>query len=114
MTRDVRTHLDDIVKALDRIEGYMTSLSLEMFRDDLKTQDAVIRNFEIIGEAVKRLPEELKQQYSEIPWRSAAGMRDVLIHDYPDIIPDVVWTTATQNLPKFKTQIMTAVKNLGN
>ena len=111
MNRDTELYIEDIIKALEYIEQYISGLSLEVFRNDQKTQDAVIRNFEIIGEAVKRMPEAFKLKYPEIPWRSAAGMRDVLIHDYPDNIPDVVWTTATQNLPKFKSQILRIKKS---
>ncbi len=62
----------------------------------------MIRNFEVIGEAVKRVPEEMKRSNPNVPWRSAAGMRDSLIHDYPEVAADVVWKTATEDLPEFK------------
>lgn len=72
----------------------------------------MIKNFAIIGEAVKRIPEDFKQKCPNIPWRSASGMRDVLIHDYPDVIPDVVWATAAGNLPAFKIQIQEILNTL--
>jgi uncharacterized protein with HEPN domain len=68
-------------------------------------QDAVIRRLEIIGEAAKRVPEQIKQHYSEVPWRSMAAMRDVLIHDYPEIVIDQVWITATKHLPSLRPRL---------
>ncbi|MEO0564193.1 MAG: HepT-like ribonuclease domain-containing protein, partial [Chloroflexota bacterium] len=68
------------------------------FHNDPKTQDAVVRNFEIIGEVVKRLPAELLSQQSQIPWRAIAGFRDVLIHDYAHVDLDEVWRTIKRDL----------------
>ncbi len=110
--RDARLYFDDVLESLERIKNYIDGMSLEQFRKDQKTQDAVIKNFEVIGEAVKRIAEDIKNAYPEIPWRSAADMRDFLIHDYPNIVPDVVWKTATDDLPKFKLQIMEVVKKI--
>ena len=112
--RDMRLYFDDILKALAKIEQFIAGMSLEEFRKDPKTQDAVIRNFEIIGEAVKRIPEDLKTAHTEIPWRSAGDMRDFLIHDYPDIAADVVWKTATDDLPEFQKRIKELLENLSN
>jgi len=106
MNKEYAVYLNDIMGAISKIENFISDLSLEEFRQDIKTQDAVIRNFEVIGEAVKRIPDDFKKKYPEMPWRSAGDMRDFLIHDYPDIIPDVVWKTATEDLPKFKRQII--------
>ncbi len=80
-------------------------MTLEEFRKDINLQDAVIRRFEIIGEAVKRLPENLKSQYPDVPWKVAAGFRDVLIHDYPEIVIDQVYITGKEHLPGFKEQV---------
>jgi uncharacterized protein with HEPN domain len=105
-----RGYLEDILEALEKIQRYVFGMSLEQFRNDEKTQDSVIRNFEIIGEAVKRISEEFKNSHPEVPWRSAAGMRDTLIHDYPNIVADVVWKTAVEDLPVFKKQIAGLLK----
>lgn len=110
MSRDPKPYLDDILQATNKIESFISGMSLEKFTEDVKTQDAVIRNFEIIGEAVKNIPEDVKKKYPDVSWRSAGEMRDFLIHAYPDVIPDVVWKTAIDDLPKFKKQI-TAIKN---
>lgn len=103
--RNADLYITDILNSLANIEKYIMGMSLSEFRKNQMVQDAVIRNFEIIGESVKRISEEFKKKYPEIPWRSAGAMRDVLIHDYPNIVPDVVWKTATEDLPKFKIQI---------
>ncbi len=105
MNKDYKVYLGDIIDAIAKIESFIVGMSPDTFKGDAKTQDAVIRNFEIIGEAVKRLPDEFKNRHPDISWRAASAMRDFLIHDYPDVIPDVIWKTATDDLPKFKGQI---------
>lgn len=104
--RNINLYLEDILQSLEKIENYMAGMDLEKFRKDEKTQDAVIKNFEVIGEAVKRIPEDFKHAHPGLPWRSAGDMRDFLIHDYPNIVPDVVWYTAKNDLPDFKKQIL--------
>ena len=104
--RDNQVYFDDILYALRKIDKYVNGMSLEQFRLDDKTQDAVIRNFSVVGEAVKRIPKDVTEAYPNIPWRSAADMRDFLIHDYPNIVPDIVWNTAVNDLPKFTEQIL--------
>ncbi len=74
--------LSDIKEAISRIKKYIANLNYEEFLKDLKTQDAVVRNFEIIGEAVKTLPDDLKIKTKLIPWNKIAGIRDRLIHHY--------------------------------
>ena len=68
-------------------------------------QDGVIRQFEIIGEASKRLSDSIRVQYPEVPWKDMAGMRDVLIHDYINVEIDIVWKTVKDHLPQLKEQI---------
>ena len=82
MKRDYRLYIDDIIEAIIKLESYSKGLSFDDFSEDKKVIDATIRNFEIIGEATKHLPQTIKRKYPEIPWKAMAGMRDKLIHEY--------------------------------
>lgn len=100
--RDYRVFLKDILTAVSNIEKYVAGLSLEQFRLDTKTQDAVVRNLEIIGEATKRIPDPVRHAYPDIDWKPAAAMRDFLIHEYPEVDIEAVWDTVKTDLPAFK------------
>ena len=102
MSRDPKLRLEDILEAIDWIEGYVGGLDFGAFEADRKTLDAVVRQFEIIGEAVKALPEELRARESAIPWRQIAGFRDVLAHGYFAVDAFTVWDAATKHLPELK------------
>jgi uncharacterized protein with HEPN domain len=80
--RDYILFLEDILDALEKIENYTKNLSFAEFADNGMAVDAVIRNYEVIGEATKNIPEEIKEKYPEVEWKEATGFRDVLIHDY--------------------------------
>lgn len=100
--RDYKLYLRDILQAIDYIEEFTKGYSLDEFRYDAKTQHAVVRNLEIIGEAVKRLPDELRAVNPDVEWRPAAAMRDFLIHQYPDIEIEIVWDTIKDDLTPLK------------
>ena len=94
-----RDFLSDIQEAARRIEVYTTAMTYEVFLADTRTQDAVIRNLEIIGEATKNLYAELSANYPDIPWKGMAGVRDRLIHHYFGVNLDIVWRIITTELP---------------
>lgn len=93
------TILQDIREAIERILLYSVELEYEAFVTDTKTQDAIIRNIEIIGEATKLLSDEGKNKYPNIPWKDIAGTRDKLIHGYFGVNIDVVWSIVKNDLP---------------
>ena len=73
--------------------------------------DAVIRNFEIIGEATKKIPKSIKKKYPDVEWNEAAGFRDILIHDYFGVDLEAVWDTVKRNIPSYKKNIQNILKN---
>ena len=99
MSRDSKVYLEDILEAIRKIRAFTQGLSLAALSQDAKTLDAVIRNLEVIGEAVKRLPEPVKQQQPQMEWRKIAGLRDILIHEYFGVNVEVVWDVIEQKLP---------------
>lgn len=90
--RDDREFVQDIKEAARRIELYLGGMSYRDFLKDLRTQDAVVRNLEIMGEAAKKISRALKTEYPDIPWKSLAGVRDRLIHEYFGVNYEIVWT----------------------
>ena len=102
---DIRLLCGDIAEAVERILRYTSDMTYDEFLADTRTQDAVTRNLEILGEAVKNLPEPFKQQYPEVPWRVIAGMRDTLIHHYFGVSLEIVWETAHSDIPRLKERL---------
>ena len=98
MPRDSDVYLQDILDSIERIRSYTLGLTREQFELDQRTVDAVVRNLEIIGEAVKALPSELREENREIPWRNIAGFRDVLVHNYFGISIEIIWDVLENHL----------------
>jgi uncharacterized protein with HEPN domain len=92
------------------MEGFVKDMSFEDFKKDDKTSSAVMRKFEIIGEATKNIPEEIRKEHSAIPWREMVGMRDKLIHFYFGVNYDLVWQTIQNRLPQLKTAIQEIIR----
>jgi uncharacterized protein with HEPN domain len=100
--KDDTVYLQHIMDNISRIEEYTQGFGYEDFVGNHLIQDGVIRQIEIMGEAAKRLSKEIKDKYSEIPWRDITGMRDKLIHDYFGVDIDAVWDTVVRDVPVLK------------
>ena len=103
--RDCSLYLKDILHAIESIEAFVEGMDFEAYQADDKTASAVVRKLEIIGEAVKQLPEEVTRLYPDIPWKQVAGMRDKLIHFCFGVDPALIWQTVCNRLPALKSTI---------
>ncbi len=105
MPRDYRVYLDDILDAVTKIRDYTSGMNLEGLKNDSKTLDAVIRNLEVIGEAAKKIPDDVHRRYPAIEWKKIAGLRDILIHEYFGIDVNIIWDIVQTKLPPLKEQV---------
>lgn len=106
--KDVKVYLEDILDSIAHIESYIVGFDVTSFAKDDKVQDAVIRRLEIIGEATKRIPKQVRDAHAGVPWRQMSGMRDILIHEYAGVTTKTVWRTITEDL----TLLREAVQNI--
>ena len=104
--KDDKIYIEHILRSIDRIDVYLSGKDHQSFSDDFMTQDAVVRQLEIIGEATKRISKELRNINPQVPWSDMAGMRDILIHDYIDVDIDIVWKTASESIIKLKSLLL--------
>ena len=111
-TRVIEDYLQDVLDSIDAIEEFIADISVDDFKQDRKTIFAVIRAIEIIGEAVKNIPESTISKYPNVPWRAIAGMRDKLIHHYFSVDIDVLWETTQQDVPQLKVLLTRVMKDL--
>ncbi|MBI2499416.1 DUF86 domain-containing protein [Candidatus Woesearchaeota archaeon] len=105
MKRDIGLFIEDILESIKNIEEFTNGLNKEKLSKDKLRQSAVIRQLEIIGEAVKNIPPSFRNKYPNIPWRKIAGFRDVLSHVYFGVSMDRVWNIVEKDLPTLKKEI---------
>lgn len=106
MKKDPKIFLQHILESIIEIEKYIKGVSEKEFQKSTQIQDAVIRRLEIIGEAAKNIPDQIRKLYNFVPWKKIAGSRDILIHEYFEIDLEAVWDTATKDIPELKRDII--------
>ena len=112
MKRSVLLYIRDILEYMERAEAHVKGLSFEKFLKDNKACDAVIRCIEVIGEATKNIPEEIRNKHPSIPWRDMAGMRDKIIHGYFIVDFETVWLVVKEEIPRLKPMIIEVSEDL--
>jgi len=110
MPKNFRVYFEDMLNAITNIEEYIGNMGFEEFRKNKLVRDAVIRNLEVIGEAAKNIPKEIKEEHSEIKWREIAGLRDILIHKYFEVNIRILWDIIEDKLPDLKKKVTRVLK----
>src|SRR3989338_3795867 len=112
MKREYGDYIQDIIDSIKEAGEFTKELSFDDFKEDKKTVNAVIRSLEIMGEAAKKIPDDLRRKYSKIPWKEMAGIRDKLIHEYHGVDLEIIWKVVKEELPPVKPNILKMLKEL--
>jgi uncharacterized protein with HEPN domain len=108
--RNYILYLEDMLLSMTRIKEYIEDFDFKRFKLNYMVVDAVIRNFEVIGEASKNIPAEIKEKYPEIPWKKMYGLRNLISHEYFGIDYEMLWEIAKNNLPENQTDLEKIIK----
>jgi len=111
MPRDYQMQIEDMLVAVKRIKAYTQGMSYDEFNADTKTQDAVVRNLEVIGEAARLLPEEVKCKATRVDWRKIIGLRNVLIHEYFGVSLPIIWDVIINKLDELEVECNTLAQD---
>lgn len=114
MSRDWRVYLDDMLECASHVLEYTAGMTFEQFLADRRTYDAVLRNLEIMGEAAKQVPSDVRLRFPEIPWREVARFRDRLAHGYRSLDDEIVWDVVQHRIPDLQVRIRHALTNHGD
>jgi uncharacterized protein with HEPN domain len=112
MRRDATLFLSDMLESMDDAMAYVAGMSLEAFKKDTRTRRAVVQCIENIGEAAKNIPPDIRDRKPQLPWRDMSRMRDKCIHLYFGIDYDIVWSTATRNIPSARPLVAELCKEI--
>jgi uncharacterized protein with HEPN domain len=103
--RDPELLIEDMLSAIHKVGIYTTGLTKELFQQDEKTVDAVVRNLEVVGEAARQMPEDFISRFPNVPWRQIAGLRNRIVHDYFGLDLEIIWQVIQHDLPQLEMQL---------